>query len=104
MAVADIHLSIADLEAFTLGKLDDASLAGVEAHVADCPTCQERAAAASGDTLVELLRRVHARATHRNDTVAEAAAQAPTPAPVSAHTEAVTLPPEAPTGAAGAEP
>ena len=84
MAVADMHPDIADLEAFTLGTLDDASLANVEAHVADCPTCQERAAGASGDTLVELLRRVHAQAARGDVTVAEAAGQAPTPAPVPA--------------------
>ena len=61
MAVAELHPSIADLEAFTLGALDDPSFAAVEAHVAACPACQERAAGASGDTLVELLRRAHAR-------------------------------------------
>ncbi len=103
MAVADIHPSIADLEAFTLGTLDDASLAGVEAHVADCPICQQRAAGASGDTLVQLLRRVHAQAARRTDTVAEAAAPAQTPAPVPALTEAVVLHAVAPTGADGTE-
>jgi tRNA A-37 threonylcarbamoyl transferase component Bud32 len=103
MAVAEVHPNIADLEAFILGTLDDASLAGVEAHLADCPTCQERAAGASGDNLVELLRRVHAQAAHRNDTVAEVAAQAHTPAPVPTHTVTVTLPPAAPTDSEGAE-
>jgi WD40 repeat protein/serine/threonine protein kinase len=95
MAVADMHPDIADLEAFTLGTLDDASLADVESHVADCPTCQERAAGASGDTLVELLRRVHAQSAHRHDTVTEAAELAPTPAPVPVLTEGLTLPPSA---------
>jgi len=95
MMVADMHPDIADLEAFTLGTLDDASLADIESHVADCPTCQERAAGASGDNLVELLRRVHAQSADRNDTVTEAAAQAPTPAPVPVLTEGLTLPPSA---------
>jgi serine/threonine-protein kinase len=61
MAGADLHPDSAVLEAFTLGTLDDASLAAVEAHLAGCPTCQERAAGASGDNLVALLRRAHAR-------------------------------------------
>ena len=74
MAVANIHPGITELEAFTLGTLDEPSLAGVEAHVANCPTCQECAAGASGDTLVELLRRVHTQQT-------TARAQTPTPAP-----------------------
>ena len=56
MPVNEIHPGVADLEAFVHGALDDALLASVEAHVASCPTCQERAAAVSGDTLVELLR------------------------------------------------
>ena len=99
MAVAELHPSIADLEAFTLGTLDDPALVAVEAHVAACLACQERAAGASGDTLVELLRRVHAQTVHRNDTVAESAAQVQTPAPVPAHTEALALPPAAQTNA-----
>src|SRR5271167_1635980 len=70
MAVADMHPDIADLEAFTLGTLDDASLADIESHVADCPTCQERAAGASGDALIELLRSAHARPPVSEDTPA----------------------------------
>jgi serine/threonine protein kinase len=101
MAPADIHPGIAELEAFTLGTLDDASLAGVEAHVADCPTCQECAAGASGDTLVELLRRVHAQQARSNDT--ENATLAHTPAPVPAFAEAATLPPATPTETDGTE-
>src|SRR5262249_55621681 len=47
-------------------------------------SCQERAAVAPGDTLVELLHRVHARTGRRADTLAEAAAQVQTPRPLSA--------------------
>jgi serine/threonine protein kinase len=100
MALAGVHPSAADLEAFTLGSMGESSLAAVEAHVADCPTCQEQAAAASGDTLIELLRRAHGRAVHQTDTLAEAAAQAQTEAPLPAAAEAVTL---APDGADGTE-
>jgi WD40 repeat protein/serine/threonine protein kinase len=80
MAVAELHPSIADLEAFTLGTLDDDTLAAVEAHVVDCPTCQERAANACGDSLVELLRRADAQSPVVADTVTEAL-QAHTPTP-----------------------
>ncbi|HYT91517.1 MAG TPA: protein kinase [Gemmataceae bacterium] len=90
MVVAEQHPSSADLEAFALGTLDNPSLAAVEVHVAGCPNCQERAAGASGDSLIELLRRVHTRTPCPTDTVAEAAAQAPTPAPVTG--KEVTLP------------
>ena len=61
MAVADLHPDIADLEAFTLGTLNDAALADIEEHVANCPRCQEQAAQTAGDSLVELLRRAHER-------------------------------------------
>jgi serine/threonine-protein kinase len=60
MAGADIHPDSEVLAAFTLGTLDDALLAVVEAHLAGCPACQQRAAAAPGDNLLALLRRVHA--------------------------------------------
>jgi WD40 repeat protein len=84
MAVAEIHPDLTDLEAFTLGTLDSASLPAIEAHVAGCPACQERAASVSGDNLIELLRRAHARMARQSDTVTETAAQAQTPAPVTA--------------------
>lgn len=86
MVAADMHPSIADLAAFTLGTLDDAALAAVEAHVADCPTCQERAAESTGDNLVDVLRRVHASALRQTDTVT----QTYTPRPVSADADAAT--------------
>jgi hypothetical protein len=90
MPVIEEHPNSAAVEAFALGTLDNDSLASVEAHVAGCPTCQERAAAASGDTLVELLRRVHTQIARRSDTVA-VAAPVPTPAPVPALAEESTL-------------
>jgi anti-sigma factor ChrR (cupin superfamily) len=98
MAIADVHPDIADLEAFALGKLDEGSLAGVEAHVAGCPTCQELAANACGDTLVELLCPVHVQAVRQKDNLAEAAAKLPTPAPVPSPTEALTQLAAAPAG------
>lgn len=97
MAVADIHPGVADLEAFALGTLDDASLASIEAHLAECPSCQERAAGTSPDRLVELLRCVHAQTGGRTDTVQEAGL-AQTPAPLLNATEAGTLPPLSPAG------
>ena len=81
MAAAKSHPTGADLEAFALGTLNNLSLPAVEAHVADCPTCQEQAASVAGDPLVELLRRAHTRAPGQVDTMAEAAAQSPTPPP-----------------------
>jgi WD40 repeat protein len=86
MAVADVHPSAEELAAFTLGTLGDETQASIEAHVADCTSCQERAAVAPSDTLVELLRRVHARTGRGADTPAEAAAQTHTPVLLSAVT------------------
>jgi WD40 repeat protein/tRNA A-37 threonylcarbamoyl transferase component Bud32 len=97
MAAAELHPNVADLEGFALGTLDTASLAGIEAHVANCPSCQERAAGiVSGDTLVELLRRAHGRMSGASDTVPGVSGQAPTPAPVATDSQAVTLPPATP--------
>jgi tRNA A-37 threonylcarbamoyl transferase component Bud32 len=70
MPAADVHPAPHDLEAFTLGALDDASIAS---HLAGCATCQARAAEAPADELVELLRSAH-RHTARGDTPAVAAA------------------------------
>ncbi len=61
MRMPESHPTSAELSAFTLGALDDAAHAAVEAHLAGCPACQERAARESGDSLVALLRRAHAR-------------------------------------------
>src|SRR5262245_46957326 len=89
MAVADVHPSSEELAAFTLGTLDEETQASIEAHVAACTSCQERAAVAPADNLVELVRRVGARTGHAADTVTEVAAQAQTPAPLPADVVAV---------------
>jgi tRNA A-37 threonylcarbamoyl transferase component Bud32 len=59
MPAADVHPAPHELEAFTLGTLDDASHAAVESHLAGCAACQARAAEAPADELVELLRSAH---------------------------------------------
>jgi WD40 repeat protein/tRNA A-37 threonylcarbamoyl transferase component Bud32 len=79
MAVAEAHPSAEELAAFTLGTLDDEAQASIEAHVEACTSCQERAAVVPGDSLVELLRRLDARADGRADTFREAAAHVQTP-------------------------
>ena len=84
MAVAEAHPSVEELAAFTLGSLGEDAQASIEAHVAVCTSCQERAAVAPGDAFFELLRSVHARTGRGADTVAEAAAQVQTPVPLSA--------------------
>jgi serine/threonine protein kinase len=80
MAVADVHPSAAELAAFILGTLDDETQASIEAHVATCRSCQERAATVPGDSFVELVRSVHARLAALADTELEAV-QAHTPPP-----------------------
>jgi tRNA A-37 threonylcarbamoyl transferase component Bud32/DNA-binding beta-propeller fold protein YncE len=79
MAVAEVHPGVEELAAFTLGTLGEETNASVEAHVACCTSCQERAAVAPGDTLVALLRSVHARSCRGADTAVEPAAQVETP-------------------------
>ena len=51
MAVDDVHPSVEELTAFTLGTLDEETQASIEAHVAACTSCQERAAVAPPDHL-----------------------------------------------------
>src|SRR5262245_6812686 len=84
MAVADVHPSIEELTAFTLGTLDEETQASIEAHVAACTSCQERAADAPADNLVELVRRLGARTGRRADTFVDTAAQVQTPVPSAA--------------------
>jgi serine/threonine protein kinase len=84
MAVTEAHPSVEELAAFTLGTLGEEAQASIEAHVAACTSCQERAAVAPGDGLVELLRSVHARTSRGADTFAEAAAQVQTPVRLAA--------------------
>jgi serine/threonine protein kinase len=83
MAVAEAHPSVEELAAFTLGTLGDQTQDSIEAHLAACTSCQERAAVVPGDTLVELLRSVHARTSRGADTVV-VAAQMQTPVPLAA--------------------
>jgi serine/threonine protein kinase/WD40 repeat protein len=97
MAVAEEHPDVAVLEAFSLGRLDDASLVAVEAHLAGCSICQERGSAVSGDKFVELLRRVHARTP--DETKSVPLVQAPLSVTGA---EAETLPPPAQPDKAGA--
>ncbi len=57
------HPTDAALAEFVLGKLPDADDAAVGAHLAECPECQDRAAAAQpADTLVSLLAAAGTRA------------------------------------------
>jgi serine/threonine-protein kinase len=79
MAVAEVHPSVEELTAFTLGTLSDEAQASIEDHVATCTSCQERAATAPGDSFVELVRSVRVRTSQEADTIAEAAAQVQTP-------------------------
>jgi serine/threonine protein kinase/WD40 repeat protein len=93
MPIAEAHPSAQELAAFTLGTLDDEVEASIETHVAACTSCQERAAVAPGDSLVELLRRVDARADRGADTFVEAAAHVQTPVPLAAVAETEGLAP-----------
>jgi serine/threonine protein kinase len=90
MPVAEVHPSAEELAAFTLGTLDDDAQASIETHVAACTSCQECAAVAPGDSLVELLRRLDAR-----DTFVEPAAQMQTPVLHEAVAETEALAPAA---------
>jgi hypothetical protein len=91
MAVAEAHPSAEELTAFTLGTLGDEVQAAIEAHVAACTSCQERAALAPCDVFIELLRGAHARTGRGAETVAEAAARGETPAPLPAAAETDAL-------------
>jgi WD40 repeat protein/tRNA A-37 threonylcarbamoyl transferase component Bud32 len=96
MAVAEVHPSIEDLSAFTLGKLDDETQASIEAHVATCSSCQERAANAPDDNFLELLRDVHACTKLGAETFVDPAAQILTPVVLSAVAETERLAPATP--------
>jgi serine/threonine protein kinase len=84
MAVADVHPSVEELTAFTLGTLDEEAQAPIEVHVASCTSCQERAATAPGDRFVELLRSAYARTSREAGTFVDPAAQVQTPVPLAA--------------------
>jgi tRNA A-37 threonylcarbamoyl transferase component Bud32 len=91
MAVVEGHPSAEELAAFTLGTLGAEARPSIEAHVAACAACQERAAVAPGDSLIELLRSAHARADRPADTVS--VAQVLTPASLAPAAEAIARPP-----------
>jgi serine/threonine protein kinase len=84
MAVAEDHPSVEELAAFTLGTLDEETQASIEAHVAACTSCQERAINTPGDSFVELLRSALVCTSRCTDTFVEAAAQVQTPVPLAA--------------------
>src|SRR5213592_4467888 len=90
MADVEVHPSAEELAAFTHGTLDGASLASVEVHVENCPSCQRRAAAVSEDPLVELLRRAHIRNDNTAATFADAA-RASTPPPSARNTQTLAF-------------
>ena len=56
MPAVDLHPSRQDLEAFSLGRLDDDSFSAIEEHLNSCPACQQVAAQAPGDSFTALLR------------------------------------------------
>src|SRR6516165_1122273 len=91
MPIAEAHPTAEELTAFTLGTLDDETQASIEAHVAACTACQECAAVAPADNLVELVRRVGARTGRRADTFVDTAAQVQTPVLLSAVAETDAL-------------
>jgi hypothetical protein len=51
------HPNLQVLEAFALGRLDDAEMDRVEGHLITCVRCSEVVLAAPDDALVHLLRR-----------------------------------------------
>jgi hypothetical protein len=55
------HPSADMLQAFGLGKLDDASAEAVISHLDECSECRQAVAALSGDSFVERLRQAHDR-------------------------------------------
>jgi WD40 repeat protein len=95
MAVTEAHPSVEELAAFILGNLGDEAQATVEAHVAACTSCQERAAVAPDDTLVELLRSVHTRTSCGAATFVETDDQLQTPVALSVVAETEALVPAA---------
>jgi hypothetical protein len=84
MAVAEDHPSVEELAAFTLGTLGEETQASIEAHVATCTSCQERAVNTPGDSFVELLRSALVCTSRGTDTFVDAASQMQTPVPLEA--------------------
>ena len=55
-ATAAVHLNDPILQAYSLGKLDDASAESVNQHLSSCSECQRRVAEMSSDSLLGRLR------------------------------------------------
>jgi anti-sigma factor RsiW len=47
------HPTAAALEAFALGRIDEAASLSLEAHLSECSACQRRVAEAPSDRIVE---------------------------------------------------
>ena len=80
------HPSNDQLTAFAQGRLGEAELSEVHAHLAGCAACRDKAEAAGDDTLVALLRKSDTEPTTNNskdpreaDTVAAASTVSTTP-------------------------
>ena len=58
---AGIHPSTDTLQAFALGKLDNGSATSLANHLANCPACQQAAAAMSSDDFLKRLNDAHDR-------------------------------------------
>ena len=56
MPLVDRHPPCPELEAFALGRLDDAPYAAVEEHVAACADCEAAVSRTAGDTFTALLQ------------------------------------------------
>jgi anti-sigma factor RsiW len=54
----DPHPTLQELEAFALGILAEARSLAVEAHLAECPSCQHQVAGVPEDVFIGLLRTV----------------------------------------------
>ena len=84
MAVAEDHPSVEELAAFILGTLGKETQVSIEAHVATCTSCQERAINTPGDSFVELLRSALVCTSRGTDSFVDAASQMQTPLPLEA--------------------
>ena len=60
-ATAAVHPTEPTLQAYGLGKLDDASAESVNKHLSSCPECQSRVAEMSSDSFVGRLALRRAR-------------------------------------------
>jgi formylglycine-generating enzyme required for sulfatase activity len=60
-ATAAVHPTDPTLQAYGLGRLDDASAESVNKHLGSCPDCQRRVAEMSSDSFLGRLRQVEGR-------------------------------------------